>query len=126
VDIYGIDCTLYIPNNLTALEGNDAYTDPDTITYTEYTDQKIWIEWHAKDIIKLRKLGMFTENEAPITGWMKNSPVVTIRSYVVVSIRYVPSQYATDKFEVVDNIMQSTYSSEVLRRFKLAPLRKND
>lgn len=124
VDIYGIPCTVYIPNNLDDLESSDAYTDPDDIVFDTYGEQKVWIEWFAKDIVKLRKLGLFTENEAPITCYLKNSPEVTIKSYITVPVRYIPDTYDTDDFEVVDVIQVGTYNCETIRRYKLAPLRK--
>lgn len=123
IDMYGIDCTLYIPNNLTTLEPNDVYTSPDDIAYTEYLNKKVWIEFYPKDVYRLRKSGVFTENEIPITAYFKNTPEVTIKSYIKVPIRYIPNTYTTDEFEVVDVIMIGTYHSEVIRRFKLAPRR---
>jgi len=125
VDIYGIDCTLYIPNNLTALEPNDAYTDPATITYRTYSDQKVWVEWFAKDIVRLRKLGIFAEGELPIIAYFKNYPEVTIKSYIKVPMRYIPGTFNdNDCFEVVDEIMIGTYNTETIRKFKLAPQRR--
>lgn len=126
IDLFGISCTLYIPTNLTTLEPSDVYTEPEDITYTTYTEQQIWIEWFAKDIHKLRKLGIFSENEAPITAWFKLSPEVTIGSYFQIESRYIPDSYDTDEFEVVDVILQSMYDHEVYRRFKIAPRRKKN
>jgi len=116
VDIFGIPCTLYIPTNLTTLEPNDAYLNPDDITYTSYSEQKVWIEWFSKDIVKLRKLGLFTENEAPITCYLKNDPEVIVKSYINIPIRYIPDSYDTDDFEIVDVIQVGTYNAEVIRR----------
>lgn len=124
VENYGIPCTLYIPNNLTTLEPNDVYTNPDDITYDEYTDQKVWIEWYAKDLYKLRKMGVFAEHELPVLAYFKNSPIITIKSYITVPMRYVPDSYGVENWEVVEAVMQGTYSSQTLTRFKMAPLRK--
>lgn len=123
VKLYGISCTLYIPNNLTTIEPKDLYIAPDDITYIEYLNSKVWIEWYAKDIVKLRKIGLFTENDAPITARFLNTPEVVVGSYFVVDMRYVPDTYKTDKFEVVDVLMTNTYSSELYRRYKVAPFR---
>jgi len=124
IDQYGIDVNLYVPNNLTAIEGNDMYTCPSDITYTEYLCQRVWIEWFAKDMVKLRKLGLFAENEAPIMAWFKNCPEVIMGSYIVVKPRYIPDRYDTDRFEVVDVILKNTYSGEVYKTFKMAPRRQ--
>jgi len=123
IKMYGISCDLYIPSNLTAMEGEDMYGEPSQLTYVTYYEQPIWIEWSAKDIVRLRKLGLFTETEAPITAYLSNAPTVTIQSYIQVPIKYIPGTYDTDEFEVVDALAVGTYNSEVIRRFKLAPRR---
>jgi hypothetical protein len=124
IEQVGIPCTLYVPNNLTALESQDLYTKPDDITFDKYEEQTVWVEWFAKDIVKLRKEGLFTEDELPITGLFANDPEVTIQSYIEVPIQYILGDYKTDKFEVVSEILSGTYAHEIYRRFKLAPLRK--
>jgi hypothetical protein len=124
INQYGIEVNLYIPNNLNVVETNDAYIAPNSITYTEYLMQKVWIEWFARDIVKLRKLGLFTEKEAPIVAWFKNSPEVILGSYIVVKERYIPDQYDTDRFEVVNIILKNTYSGEIYKSFKMAPRRQ--
>ena len=124
IDQYGIDVNLYIPNNMTTVESNDAYLCPNDITYTEYLCQRVWIEWFAKDMVKLRKLGLFTEGEAPIMAWFKNCPEVVLGSYFVIDERYIPDRYDTDRFEVVDVILRNTYSGEIYKTFKMAPRRQ--
>lgn len=126
VNTFGIPCDLYIPNNLDDVEGEDMYATPGDLTYTVYYDQKVWVEWSAKDIVRLRKLGLFTEKEAPITAYFVNVPIITINSYIKIVIRYIPSEYKTDEFEIVDTLAVGTYNAEVLRRFKLAPRRVNN
>jgi hypothetical protein len=75
-------------------------------------------------MVKLRKLGLFTEKEAPILAWFKNCPQITLGSYIVVNERYIPNNYDTDRFEVVDVILKNTYSGEVYKTFKMAPRRQ--
>jgi hypothetical protein len=123
VRLYGIRCTLFVPTNLTALEPNDAYTCPEDITYKRHNDVAVWIEWHAKNIVKLRKLGFFAEGEAPIVARFQNLPEVTINSYIKVETAYIPDSLDTDEFELVDVIMTNTYDSEIFRYYKLAPRR---
>jgi hypothetical protein len=124
VEVYGIDCTLYIPTNLTTLEPNDIYTSPTEVTYKTYHDVKVWIEWFVKDLHRLRKLGIFAENETPIIARFTNEPEVTIQSYIQIPNRYIPKNVDTDEFEVVDILMKNTYNNEVYRYFKLAPRRR--
>lgn len=124
VDVYGISCILYVPNNLTALEGHDMYTVTTEMTYTSYEEQKVWIEWATKDIERLRKMGIFSEGDLPITAYFKNTPEIILHSYIKVPTRYIPDVYDTDEFEVVNFIMVNTYNAEVFRRFKMAPKRE--
>lgn len=124
VNLYGIVCTLYIPTNLTTLEPNDVYTSPADIVYTQYENQMVWIEWFVPKLHKLRKLGVFSENEAPIIARFNNFPEVLKHSYVKISSKYIPDTYDVDEFEVVDVLMQNMYDNEVYRYYKLAPRRR--
>ena len=126
IDIYGIDCVLYIPTNLDAIEGKDMYKVNSDIVYKEYTDQKVWVNWAIKDFNKLRKLGIYNEGDLPIAGHFKVTPEVIIQSYIKVPIRYIPDQYNTDEFEIVNSIMVNIYNAEIFRRYKLAPRRENN
>ena len=126
VQIYGIDCTLYVPTNLTDLEPDDIYTSPSDVTYQTFRNVKVWIEWFVKDLHRLRKLGVFAENEAPIIAKFKNVPEVTINSYIKLESQYIPGSYDTDEFEVVDVLMRNMYDNEIYRYFKLAPLRRKN
>jgi hypothetical protein len=126
VHIYGVECTLFIPRNLTSLEHNDAYTSPSSILYTEYVHQKVRVNWAEKNIHRLRKLGMFVEGETPIIGYFKNFPEVLLQSYIQVPIEYIPDKFDTDCFEVVDVLMRGTFDAEVIRPYKLAPLRRKN
>jgi len=124
IGLVGIDCTLYIPTNLTAIESEDMYVCPtEDITYRRWNDQLVWIEWFAKDIVRLRKLGIFTENEIPILARFKNDPEVIMGSYIKVPIKYIPEKYNTDEFEVIDVIVNNTYDNEIYRWYKLAARR---
>jgi len=125
VDLYGIPCTLYLARSLNDLIGLDMYLTTENITFHEHVDQKVWIEWAPKNIERLRKLGVFAENEAPILGWFKMRPDITVKSYIKIPVRYIPDNYkSVDEFEIVNAVMINTYSSEVYRCFKLAPRRE--
>ena len=126
VQIYGIDCTLYVPTNLTDLEPDDIYTSPSDVTYQTFRNVKVWIEWFVKDLHRLRKLGVFAENEVPIVAKFKNTPEVTINSYIKLESQYIPGFFDTDEFEVVDVLMRNMYDNEIYRYYKLAPLRKKN
>lgn len=126
VEVFGIDCTLYVPTNLTPLEPNDIYTKPDDMVFTRIDDVKVWIEWFVKDLHRLRKLGIFSENEAPIVARFKNVPEVIINSYIKIQSQYIPGTFDTDEFEVVDVLMKNMYDNEIYRYFKLAPRRRKN
>ena len=123
IGLVGIDCTLYIPTNLTVLEPNDMYTPPDDIVYRRWNDQQVWIEWAGKNIQRLRKLGVFTEEEILILARFRNDPEVIMGSYIKVPMRYIPEKYNTDEFDIVDVIINNTYDNEIYRWYKLAARR---
>jgi len=123
INMIGVSCDLYIPNNLTSLESNDAYTSPSEITYTQYPNQVVFITWFEKNVFKLRKLGMFVEGEIPILARFKNTPEIVIQSYIKVPVQYIPNKIEADEFEIVDIGMSNTYAHEIYRYAKLAPFR---
>ena len=124
VNLYGINCTLYIPNNLTTLESTDMYASPDAIAYTEYRNQKVWFEWHkSKTIAKLRRNNAFVENEPAIVARFTNDPEVIVNSYVVLPVEYSNNQYNTLEFECVNVILDNLYDTEIYRTFKMQPRR---
>jgi len=123
VGLYGIDCTLFIPTNLTPLEPNDVYTAPADVVYNKYDNKRIWIEWFVPKLHRLRKLGVFAEDETPIIARMSTYPEITLQSYVKIQSKYIPEKYDTDEFEIVDVLMSNMYDNEVYRYYKLAPRR---
>lgn len=128
VELYGIDCTVYVAMNLNELPGLDMYLVKEDINYYEYLNQKVWVEWAPKNMERLRKLGVFAQDEAPILAWFKMRPDLTIgtkSSYVKIPVRYIPDNYSsTDEFEIVNINMPGIYSSEIYRCYKLAPRRE--
>lgn len=125
VDLYGITCTLYVPTNLTLLEPKDAYRAPVDHAYRRYDQVPVWIEWFLKDPHRLRKLGLFLEDDEvpPTIARFKNIPEVIMHSFIKVESKYIPDQYDTDEFEIIDVIMKNFYDQEVFRAFKIAPRR---
>ena len=123
VDIYGIQCDLYVPLNVTSQEHTDAYQNPTDFVYKKYPQQKVWIKWSVKDIHQLKKFGIFAEGETPIIAFFKNFPEIPLQSYIKVEVNYIPGTFDTDEFQVVDILLKGTYGSEILRPYKLAPRR---
>ena len=76
VEIFGIECVLYIPTSgaLLDLDTNDAYGDDSQLAaYTHYTTY-VWVEW-SPDIKRLRNFGIFTEDEPSLTKPKPSSPM---------------------------------------------------
>jgi len=120
LDQFGISCDLYIPSNLTATESLDMYRVPeDNLHYTAYLNQNVWIEWYVHKYHRLRKLGLFGEDENPVLARFKRLPEVIEKSYIKVESRYIPDSFDVDEFEVTDILMSNFYDSEVYRYVKL-------
>jgi len=130
---YGIDCTLYIPNNLDILEDYDIYVKPSDYTYDEYTCLT-WIEF-APSMNRLRALGIFAEKELPILarfptkatyvadGTIRNIDVV-VGSYIVINPQFVPdNETKQEEFEVVDIFMGPIHDRTISKYFHMAPRR---
>lgn len=124
VKLFGITCTLFVPTNTTTLEPNDLYTAPTDVIYKQYDQIPTWIEWSVSNMHRLRKLGIFAEEETPILARFPNVPEVTLGSYITVETQYIPDSFDTDSFEIVDVLLNGTYTDEVFRWYKLAPMRK--
>jgi len=123
IDLYGTTCTLFVPTNTTVLEPDDIYTAPSSVVYKRYIQVPVWIEWFVKDLRRLRKLGIFSEEVLPMVAWFKNTPEVIIQSYIKVETRYIPNNFDTDEFEIVEVLMRNMYDSEIYRCFRMAPRR---
>ena len=123
VDIYGIDCTLYVANNWDSVECNDAYFQPSMLTFTEH-ETLVFIEW-SPDSKRLRKLGLYTEQDIPLIAWFKNEFDISIGSYFKVNLQYIPIQYKTDEFEITDVLIKHMHDAEIINAYKAVPRRIN-
>ena len=123
LDIYGIDVTLFMSNNNTAVEDYDAYGNASDLTFTELST-KVFIEWKPS-IYKLRKLGLFTGDDLPIICHIPNDiGTIPIGSYITVPITYLPSDVIdTDKFEIVNAAIPNLHDSEIYQSYRIIPKR---
>lgn len=126
VDLYGIDCTLYIPTNLNTTELLDVYATPADVTYEEYSTQ-VWIEW-SQNKHKLRRLGLYFEDDVPIVAWFKNKidgnfVDIPIGSYFRVSTQFTPDNVDSDAFDLVEVVLPNMHDAEITKFFKIAPRR---
>lgn len=132
VDLYGIDCSLFINTNPNVVANLDEYAKPSDYAFKEYKT-KVWVDW-SPNKHRLRKLGLFVEGELPILAWFSNkifdttSNVADIDvipgSYFTVDIQYIPlNEVKADEFEIVDIIIPSAHDAVITKYFKIAPRR---
>ena len=127
VNLFGVDCTLHIPNNLDTEEKKDLDSDPSDLTFDEYKT-KVFLEL-SQDKKKLRKLGIYTEDDAPMLAWFKIRPEPVIRSWFKIDFRYPTDNpfkdaWDDDTFEIVDVIAKYMHDIEVIKLYKIAPRRE--
>jgi len=134
----GIDCTIYIPTtaSLNADEGNDIFEHPDNLTYLSYSG-KCFIVWNPSKY-RLRKFGIYVENDLPMVIWMPNTATalegseagtdvsidVVQRSYIKVNPEFIPNN-TTDvtEYELVDLSVRGFHDAVVVKAFKGVPRR---
>jgi len=132
VDTYGIDCTLYIPTNLDTIEQNDVYIKPSDYQYINYTT-KVFLEW-APNQARLRKLGIYTEDELPLIAWFSNviknddgsetEVDIIIGSYFVVNPQFIPDNVDAEEFDIVDVLIRGMHDKVALKTYRCAPRRR--
>lgn len=130
LDNYGIDCELYILTDSDLIDSHDAYSEIEEKTFTKY-NTKVWIEW-SPSMASLRKLGLFTEEKTtqttlPIIARFKTQsdtfPDIPIGSYIKVNIQFVPKQYNTDSFEIINIFAGPFQDIQVVKQYLLSPRR---
>ena len=137
LDNYGIDCTLWIPNDtsLGVYEAKDAYGVDGDLDYTEYTT-KVFINWKP-NIHKLKALGFHVEDQRPIISWFghKAIPVsgsnagdeidvtIKIHSSFRINIEFVPNDINSEHFECIDIIIPEMHDSLIRQTFLVVPKR---
>lgn len=128
---YGIDCQLFIPNNIEDVKLLDAYEKPSDYTFIGPINTQVVIDWKP-DKHRLRKLGIVIEDDLPIVAYFPRivNPAdatkfldITINSYFKIQLQYVQRQYDTEFFEIVDYIVPAMHDSVIVQYFKIAPRR---
>jgi len=131
VDIFGIDCTLYIPTNKDSVDDNTIYTTSVAYVFESYTT-KVSIEW-VPNKYRLRKLGIFVEDDTPIIAWFSNrikdadgfdaDVDIKINSYFSIATQFIPREMDTEDFEVIDIMVPSMHDAAATKAYKIAPRR---
>lgn len=141
VDIYGIECTVYIPTNLDTTDRNSIYSDvyerPQDRVFDEYPS-KVFIEM-SPSIHRLRKLGIYSQDEAPMIAYFSNIlttapnsdnpdgisdyvPII-VHSWFSIPVQFIPDGMDTNEFEIVDVLIRGVHDKVVLKAYKIAPRR---
>lgn len=127
IDIYGFDCDLYVPepNAVAQQEKLDIYSEkPDLADHAKPgIKTKVFIEWKP-DTKRLRRLGVFVEDNLPIVAWFKGLEGLTRNSWIKVNVNLAKDTWATDEFELVDCIVKNMYNATVVQAWIVAPRRK--
>lgn len=121
VRILGVDCKLWVPQNFESIENQDVYKDPSTLQTNMY-NTKVLLDWKG-DRSRLRKLGIFTEENIPMVCIFYSCIPVIIESYFTIDFRLVPGTISTEKFTVVESLNRYMHDMEILKVFRFAPFR---
>lgn len=132
VDTYGIDCELYIPQNWSLAETEDAYRVHEDIEYKLY-HTRVWVDWTPTKS-RLQKYGLFLEDDIPIIAMFSNKlsdasgfdyeTDILVNSYFTIPLQYVPNQFKSEALEIVDVLIPAGMHDQVsLKAYKIAPKR---
>jgi hypothetical protein len=119
---YGIDVTLYLLVNADNIQYLDAYQSSEDRQYIIFPT-KCRMEWSA-NTYRMRKLGLYNEKDLPILAYFTNNIDIPLHSYFSVGITYMKdNELETDRFEIIDDSIAGLSDTEILRIYKVAPLR---
>jgi len=125
IETYGVDCTLYIPSNLTDVDALGPYKVDHHIKFVEHSTKVFML--FEPNIHRLRKLGIFTEDKIPILAFFDMKYDVSISSYFKLSMQFYQgedSSLKTDEFSVVDVIIPHNMQDKMaVRAYKVVPRR---
>lgn len=141
LDAIGMDCTLYLPTDTTydAAEKLDVFAKPSDYSYHSYW-AKVHIQWNPS-LYKLKKLGLFTENQLPILVWFGNKATVIddggvhiagevvnidtcLRGYFQITPEFIPANHVgVEQFEIVDIASKGMQDSIIRKIYSAVPRR---
>jgi len=116
LDLYGISCDLYIPNNLSETEVYDIYQTPGDYTFDHYTS-KVFVNWNP-NIYRLKAKGLYIDGD---------DVDILRHSYISIEPEYVPDNYeGIEEFELIDIVVDKFHDKVVVKSFKAVPRRYED
>lgn len=141
LDNFGVDCDLYIPNNLSDTETFDIYQTPSDYTFDHYTS-KVFINWNP-NIYRLKAKGLYTEGELPIMVHFPYEAVddegatieveILRHSYFSIEPEFVPDDFegssghvGLEEFELVDVVADKFHDAVIVKSWKAVPRRYED
>jgi len=133
---YGIECVLYIPTNASYNEAEklDVFATPDNYEYESYS-AKVFIDW-SPNIWRLKKLGLYTEDQTPIIANFGNKVTVLegsnagdkvevdipLHSYIRINPEFIPdNQEDIEEFEIVNIGTPNMQDAVIYKVYSLAP-----
>jgi len=129
IEVYGFEVELFIPKPevIAQQESLDVYAEKPDIKGDEKFQPgiiiKTFVEWKP-DTKRLRRLGIYTEDNLPIVAWFKHSDGVVRNSYIKIPINYQKGEWGTDEFELVDCLIRNVLNAVVIQAWSIAPRRK--
>lgn len=137
LDIIGIECTIYIPTNISYGEAEklDIWAEDANYEYTSYSGM-VFIEWKASTT-KLKQLGLFVEGGLPILARFGNKLTalegssvgveaevdIPIQSYFKIDPEYIPEDYSGEEHFKIVNISTKLHDAVLTKVYSIAPRR---
>jgi len=135
---YGIDCTLYIPTDVSYSEAEklDVFATPSDYSFLSYS-AKVFIQW-TPNIWRLKKLGLFVEGQVPILAYFPNKVTalegseagtevevdIVKTSYIRIPLEYIPDdQKGVEEFEVINVGTPNMQDAVITKLYSLVPRR---
>jgi hypothetical protein len=128
----GIDCDLYIANNLDIVESEDVYAAPGDYSFDHYTCQ-VSIDW-SPNVWRLKGWGLYVEGELPLLAWLPTEALgdggsnvnidVTRHSYFTIDPQFIPDNWqGVEEFEITDIGIKGFHDAVIRKVYKCAPRR---
>jgi hypothetical protein len=136
----GIDCTLYIPTTSShkAAERLDVFATPADYSHASYS-AKVFVNWNPSTY-RLKKLGLFVEDQLPILVWFGNKATAIsvpgvaagtevaidtcVKSYFRLTPELIPENFQdVEEFELV-NVASKGFQDAIIRKLYSAVPRR--
>ena len=124
IDLFGIPCRLFLIQDMEKREALDVYSERPA-NFAPPVETTVFIDW-APSIWKLRKFGIYVEDQVPILAWFKWRTGLSRHSYFEIDVRYVPDNITTTRFELIVPVMKGLHDQEIVTGWQVAPYRRTE